>query len=96
MLDTTASISTPENRQNGRSARRLLAGLALVAATSLGLTSPALAHEGHRSCGEGARSFTVPAAQGGEMGELASSAGQQGTAGETSGTLHAEGCEPQP
>lgn len=63
---------------------------------AFGSASPALAHRGHGSCASGAQTFTVPLARSGQMGELASTTGQQGGVGETSQELHETGCEPRP
>ncbi len=74
---------------------RLVVAATAVAAV-LGLAPPAMAHQGHGSCAEGAQTFTVPTAQSGDMGETASTAGQSGTVADTSADLHEAGCEPRP
>lgn len=62
----------------------------------LTLASPATAHEGHASCGEGAQAFIVPLAQSGLAGEEASSSGRAGTQNESVAAGHAALCEPKP
>lgn len=79
--------------------RVVRAGIAVSGAAilTLGAASPALGHQGHGSCAPGAQGFTVPLAQSGGMGELASTTAQEeGGVGETSQELHEAGCEPRP
>ena len=72
--------------------------LAAVAAMSalLALTSPALAHPGHASCGEGAQAFIVAQAQSGTAGESASAQAREGALDENVEAGHAALCEPRP
>ena len=72
----------------------VVAVLALLA--GLTLASPAAAHEGHASCGEGARAFIVPLAQAGLAGETASAAAKQGIQDDSVAAGHAGLCEPKP
>lgn len=72
----------------------VVAVLALL--VGLTLASPAAAHDGHASCGEGARAFIVPLAQAGLAGETASAAARQGTQDESVAAGHAALCEPKP
>ena len=58
--------------------------------------SPAAAHQGHRSCGEGARTFIVPLAQSGQGGETASAQAKAGVLNESVQAAHAALCEPAP
>ena len=72
----------------------MVAAFALGAA--LALAPPATAHEGHGSCGEGARAFNVPLAQSGFAGETASASAQAGIQNEAVAAGHAALCEPKP
>jgi len=73
---------------------RLIATAAVLAA--LAVAAPAGAHDGHASCGEGAKAFIVPQAQSGEGGEAASAQAQAGTINENVAAGHAALCEPKP
>ena len=68
---------------------------AALAVSVLGFASPAGAHPGHASCAAGAATFTVPLAQSGELGALASTLARQGAVGEFGAELHATGCAPR-
>lgn len=69
-----------------------------VSAALIGLIGapPALAHEGHASCGEGTRAFIVPLAQSGLGGETASAQARLGLLNEQVAAGHAALCEPKP
>ena len=72
----------------------ILATAGVLAA--LALAAPAGAHEGHASCGEGAKAFIVPQAQSGQGGEAASAQAKAGTINENVAAGHAALCEPKP
>ena len=76
--------------------RRSSTVAAFVLLGGLALASPATAHEGHGSCGEGAQVFIVPLAQSGQAGETASSSARAGTQNENVAAGHAIYCEPKP
>ena len=75
--------------------RRLYGVAATVALAGLALASPAVAHEGHASCGEGAREYVVTAAHAGTAGETASTQARQGGLKEGVALAHAVYCEPK-
>ena len=72
----------------------ILAASAVLAATTM--SSPAFAHEGHRSCSGAAQAFIVVNAQDGKAGEIASTQAQAGTLAENTALAHAVACEPAP
>jgi hypothetical protein len=77
--------------------RRRLVGVAAAAVLSgIGLAPPASAHQGHGSCGEGARAFVVPLAHAGVAGETASSQAREGTLNENVALAHSIFCEQKP
>ncbi len=55
-----------------------------------------MAHEGHGSCGEGARAFIVPQAQAGLGGETVSPLAREGAIDDGVAANHAALCEPRP
>ena len=63
---------------------------------TLAFASPALAQEDHASCGDGARSYVVAAAQSGQAGEIASEQAMAGTINEGVHEAHAALCDPKP
>ena len=77
--------------------RKRIVGL-VASAALIGLigASPALAHGGHASCGEGTRSFIVPLAQSGLAGETASAQARLGILNEQVAAGHAALCAPKP
>ena len=75
--------------------RRLCVITAAVALGGLAFAPPVLAHQGHASCGEGARAFVVPLAQAGVAGETASTQAREGTLNENVAAAHAVFCEPK-
>ncbi len=75
--------------------KRLWVGAGLVLVGLL-IPSPALAHGGHGSCAQGAQTFTVPLAQSGGLGALASEVAPHGGVAALGEELHAAGCEPRP
>jgi hypothetical protein len=62
----------------------------------LSIAPPALAHEGHGSCGDGARAFTVPLAQAGQLDEIVTPLARDGQAAATVAGLHETYCDPRP
>lgn len=76
--------------------KRALAVGALAAA-ALGTTAGAVsAHEGHGSCGEGARAYVVALAHSGNGGVVASAQARAGTINEDVAAAHAAFCDPAP
>ncbi len=75
--------------------RRLYGAAAAAALAGIALAPPALAHQGHASCGEGARAFVVPLAHAGLGGETASTQAREGTLNENVAAAHAVFCEPK-
>ncbi len=75
--------------------RRLYGIVAAAGLAGIALAPPALAHQGHASCGEGARTFVVPLAQAGLAGETASTQAREGTLNENLAVAHAIFCEPK-
>ncbi len=75
--------------------RKRLWGAAVLVMAGLAIPSPASAHQGHGSCAEGAESFTVPLAQSGGLGQLASSVAPHGGVAALGAELHTAGCEPR-
>lgn len=72
-------------------AARVAAVLASVA-----FAASASAHEGHGSCGEGARVYVVPQAQSGMAGETVSAAARDGSVDGGVAASHAALCDPKP
>ena len=70
--------------------------VAAALASGLAFAPPALAHQGHRSCGAGAHVFVVPLAQSGEAGEFASTQAKAGSLAAGVAAAHAALCEPAP
>ena len=75
--------------------RRLYGVVAGAVLAGIALAPPALAHQGHASCGEGARAFVVAQAHAGTAGETASDQAQAGTLNEGVAAAHAIFCEPK-
>ena len=76
-----------------RMRRRVCSIAAAAAFTGIIFAPPALAHQGHASCGEGARVYVVPQAQAGTAGETVSAAARAGTVNEGVAAAHAIFCE---
>lgn len=68
----------------------------LVAGLSLAPPALADAPPSHGSCGDGARAFTVPLAQAGQLDDIVTPLATTGQAADTVAGLHATYCEPQP
>ena len=77
---------------------RKVFGATMISTLLLGVASAssAFAHQGHRSCGEATRSFIVPVAQAGQLGQAVSSLAQQGGVGDEVAANHLALCEPAP
>lgn len=76
--------------------RRMLYGIVAAAGLAgIALAPPALAHQGHASCGEGARTLVVALAHDGLAGETASTQAREGTLSENVAAAHAIFCEPK-
>jgi hypothetical protein len=73
----------------------VLSGL-LVAGLSLAPPALADAPPSHGSCGDGARAFTLPLAQAGQLDDLVVPLATTGQAAATVAGLHATYCEPRP
>ena len=73
--------------------RRICCIVAAAAFAGVVVAPPALAHQGHASCGEGARAYVVPQAQAGIAGETVSAAARAGTVNEGVAAAHAIFCE---
>ena len=76
----------------------MTATAATVAAllASIAFAASASAHEGHASCGEGARVYIVPQAKAGTAGEAVSAAARAGLVDEGVAASHAAFCDPKP
>lgn len=85
-----------DGRKTHRRTRAALAisGLALMA--TMGVASPASAHPGHGSCGQGAREYVVALAHSGNGGAFASSLAKEGLIDDNVAAAHAVYCEPRP
>lgn len=73
--------------------RRVCLVAASLAAAGVAVAPPALGHQGHRSCAEGAHTFVVPIAQAGEAGEFVSSQAKAGGVGDENAAAHAALCD---
>ena len=86
----------PSARKGVRLRKRVVLVAICAMVGGLSFAPPALAHGGHRSCGEGAHIFVVPIAQSGGGGEFASSAARQGGLADETEQAHAALCDPAP
>ena len=78
-----------------RVARGISIGL-VVAGLSLAPAALADAPASHGSCGDGARAFTLPLAQDGQVDDIVVPLATTGQAADTVAGLHATYCEPRP
>jgi hypothetical protein len=85
---------TSESTTSARLRVWVVSGL-LVAGLSLAPAASADAPPSHGSCGDGARAFTLPLAQAGQLDDLVVPLATTGQAAETVGVLHATYCEPR-
>ncbi len=84
--------AAPRSGMPNRKRSLAVAGIMLVA--GLASSSPAVAHEGHRSCAPAAHAY-VPPGPGG-LGDLASTIAKSGEFKEFTEAFHAGLCEPAP
>ena len=91
MLPKTSDVAPGRGSLNWK---RHVAVAAIILVAGVASSSPAIAHEGHRSCAPAAHAY-VPPGPGG-LGDLASTVGKSGEFKEFTEAFHAGLCEPAP